>query len=370
MNTVLEVVEARWRYHKATEGMSHARDTLRGDVEAFVILQAAPGLTAPARRDVLHHHAKALRNLGDDAQAIAMCERILAEEGGGPATQILLARLLMRRASGSTKQATDTVRVRDLLIDILERAERAPNEVGMSVILASIEELGREPLDDWAAEITRRFRGLIRSTLVAATARSFPQGLSALAGIGRYLGWNEPDRLAEILTDVSPTYPALARTDSERGSWGDILLAAGQNSGGGARTELLEQALAFYEALERPSTFHLQQKGRTLFELGRMEEAGAVLTPLAAADGKGFARYWLSKVQLAQGDAVSALSLIDEAIDLLGTERRYMAAFLEHRYDVRVALGDPAALEDLRRAHKSARPGRRHELRLAERLTS
>jgi tetratricopeptide (TPR) repeat protein len=362
VNTILEVIEAAWRFNKQMLGPPAARALLDQHLEAYTLLEGAATITPVARRDVRHQHAKALRNLGRRDEAITLCETLVAEYQGAP-TKLLLARLLLTPQSDrATLQ-----RARDLLVEIVEQADKGEHPVGTSVLLATIGEFGREYMDEWAGDITERYRNLIKHTLVEAAARGLPQGLKALADIGRYFGWHDPDRLVDILTDVPRAFTGEATTDEHRAAWGDILLSAGQVDDPAAARQNLERALAFYEELQRPNSFNLQQKGRTLYELGRLDEAAAVLIPLAATDNRGFSRYWLSKVRLAQGDADNALALVEEALGLLPAGSRHMSAFLEHRYDVRIAKADPDAITDLRQALALAR-AQRHRAQLTMKL--
>lgn len=354
VHVVLEAVEARWRYDKYVADQGRARATLASHLAVYDTLEQAPGISAAARRDVRHQRAKALRNLGDYAAAERQCEALVADGVASPATLLLLGRLV----AGDKGRGDDGARrARDLFVTILEAADADPDAVGASVLLATIGEFARGVMDTWAADAMDRFRGLIHRALVEAAQRGLPQGLEALAAVARYYGWRAPERLEAILAEVPPTFAAQAATTNDRTAWGDILLAASQTGDRARARAYLEHALTFYEEIEQPRPFHRQQKGRTLYELGRFAEAAAVLEPLAAEDRQPFSRYWLSKALLGLGDASRALGAIDDALGRI-TEgargRSYAATFLEQRYAVRASLGAPDALDDLQRAHDAA----------------
>jgi hypothetical protein len=363
VNTVLEAVEAQWRYDKDQAGVPDAQATLRSHLATYDLLEQVPGLSPNARRDVRHQHAKALRNVGDQAGALRLSEAVVAEGPPSAAAMLLLGRLLAGRPAG----ARDPERARALFEGILEWADADAQAVGTSALLAAISEFGREVMNAWAPDVMDRFHPLIHRTLVDAAARALPQGLQALAVVARFYGWHAPDRLDAILAEVPPTFAAQATAAQDRAAWADILLAAGHTDDPGRARAHLEHALAIYAGLECPDNFQLQQHGRVLYELGRLEEAASVLAPLAAQANQLYGRYWLSKVRLAEGDAGSALALVDDALAQLPTGSRYCSAFLHHRYAVRSALGDPAATDDLRRALAETRDAR-YKCLLAEQL--
>jgi hypothetical protein len=59
----------------------------------------------------------------------------------------------------------------------------------------------------------------------------------------------------------------------------------------------------------------------------------------------------MARARLAQGDAAEALTWIDQALEG-PTAEQFRSEFLELRYDIRAALGDRTAIDDLRAARE------------------
>lgn len=138
--------------------------------------------------------------------------------------------------------------------------------------------------------------------------------------------------------------------DSTRVACGELFaeVAKGPN---GVEAGFQAQALRYYEAVETPQDFGLQKHGQLLVEMDRPGEAEAVL--LRISKPQPFTFYWLSKAQLGQGKHDEAMVTINQALDgLRSGQARFRPTFLAHRFEVRHALSDPAAREDLTEAHR------------------
>jgi tetratricopeptide (TPR) repeat protein len=339
--TAFEALEALYRKRKYEDGVDAARRYLRWELDVFHVLESAPGISRAARLRTMHHHAKALRNVQLFDDAIALCEQILREEPL-PGTKLLLARLILHKEAGRD-------RAKDLLYELLEEARQSPHEAQISVTLAAIENLGRHQLNLHLREALARFGEVIAEYVVDGAARGFDLAFTAFAAIGRDLQYNDEQLFNRIFARLPDRGVADVRGDGERAAWGDILLSAAKGMEPDRRERALREAVSFYRTMENPESFNLQQLGQTYYQLGEFELAAGILAPIVRDRPNPWNRYWLSKTRLAQGDAKGALLLVDEA---LRDERaqKYRAALLEHRHEIRRALRDEEAAEDLEAA--------------------
>jgi len=343
VSAVCEAVEAIYRTTKHISGIDTARLELEKYLEVFSTLATAPRVSPLARRTALHHQAKALRNLKRYEDAIQLCEKILTEHDS-PATILLLARLL-----ASERDPSKVERAKALLFELLERAKASPDSAEISVTLAAIETLGWWQLKKWFREALQKYGSLAADYIIASSERGFDHASVAFAAIGRELRYNDPDAFASVFKQLPPRTPEEAADDRERAAWGDILLSASEIEALGRSPQFAADALRFYEAIIAPVPYHLQQRGHALVLVGRFQEAVDVLRPVVNSDPNPWNRYWLSKALFALGDHDVPLQLISDALaDTRATA--YRATLLEHRWEIRRARSDPAAIEDLREA--------------------
>jgi len=289
------------------------------------------------RYRVLHHRAKALRNLKRFPEAIELCQQIL-EKRQSRATKLLLARLLVFESESRE-------RAKVLLFDLLSEARAEPH-AEISVTLAAIAVLGQWQLKKWFREALAEFGKLLADLIVEAAVRGFDQAFVAFAAIGRDLQYNDEALFFRVFDELPLRSLDDVQEDKERAAWGDILLAAAKARSGEQHNKLLAEALQWYDSMLQPEPFNLQQKGQVLFLQGECEQAIATLEPLAATEPNPWNRYWLSKALLKVGDLLRARTLIDDALNDPKSER-YRSAFLEHRFDIRDSVGDSAAVDDL-----------------------
>ncbi len=357
--TIVEAMEALYRREKWTSGPTAAKEVLRSQMAIFENLTSAKNLSEATHLRVLHHKAKALRNLKQFADATPLCRQIL-EKQNLRATRLLLARLLAFEES-SRKEA------KDLLVGLLEEAQNDPHS-DISVTLAAITVLGQSQLEVWLRDALTKYGPFLAMLILEAAARGFDHAFVAFAAIGRNLQFNDEQLFFQIFDQLPIRALDDVRDDSERAAWGDILLAAAKAKEGDKREGLLAEALQWYESLRQPKPYHLQQKGQTLYLLRKYGESAAVLGPLVEESPNPWNRYWLSKCLLATKDNAGALRLIDEALDDSRSDR-FRSAMLEHRYDVRIATNDSDAASDLREAFDRCE-NPKYKAALAKRLES
>jgi uncharacterized protein HemY len=115
--------------------------------------------------------------------------------------------------------------------------------------------------------------------------------------------------------------------------------------------------LSFFEAEDSPKDFHIQRHAELLLDMGRADQAEALLKAHRQLESSCWIHRLMARTRLAQNDAPAALIWIERALaDDKGVSRH--DEFLELRYEIRRALGDPDALQDLRAAVDLAAAGR------------
>lgn len=102
----------------------------------------------------------------------------------------------------------------------------------------------------------------------------------------------------------------------------------------------------------------------------RFADAQVTLSEIDDIETKPFAAYRLSQSRLGQGDPSEALSLINAALDRLEPKHaHFRSAFLAHRFDVRQALSDTKAIEDLDEAIFVCEPGKYRDMLAGKRAS-
>jgi tetratricopeptide (TPR) repeat protein len=361
VSAICESVEAIYRKRKQLSGISAARSTLDQCLGVFDDLADSPHTSRNGRRTAIHHKAKALRNLQRYDEAIELCESILREHDS-PATQLLLARLLI------FKDKADIERAKNLLFEILKRAQESASTAEVSVTLAAIETLGRWQLKQWFREALEQFGALVTNLIVESAERGLDQAYSAFASIGRELRYNNQELFVRVFEQMPAFTPEDARDDKERSAWGHILLAASQALLLARSNQLAMEALEFYDSIASPDDFTIQEKGHALVILNRNAEAVELLSPLVSRTPNPWNRYWLSKGLLGIGRQDEALEMVNEALKD-PKAKDYLATLFEQRWEIRNSTGDPGAIDDLRSAHDSCRDAK-HRDALAKKIAA
>lgn len=354
---VIEAIEHLFLYEKeADETAAQARLTER--LPAFAILAALPYLSDREQSQIKHHEAKALKRLGKAEAAAAMFEAVL--DGPAPLNESRLQLIDLYR--GQSDKAGETV----ALVDTIFKERAQGGDVTYSVLLGLIERLPAGN-GSWRNETIARHAGDIEKTIVEAANRGVGQAFRAFAPLGRFLSKEMPEMFRSIFDQLpNPGVESLAPED--RFAWAEIYAEAARLSDAD-RPAKQARALALYESLARPSKFHTQRRAELLIEMERPAEGEALIRALLNFDqDSGWLQRLLARARLAQGDPADALLWINDALGRL-TSEHFRSEFLELRFDIRTALNDGAAFEDLEAAHgASQRVGERQ--RLAERLAT
>lgn len=345
ISTVLEAEEAVYLRRKFDLGRMSAEELRRRNLEVFERLSRAPGISGPAQRAIQHHYAKALRIVGELDEAKRLCEELLAGPDPMAATKLLLARILLHQ------QPTGSVAAGRLLFDILEEAQAAPDQVSISVLLAVVSELRRGK--GWVEGALDQFGDLIADRIVAAASRGVDHAYLTLADIGSTWNWHDREQFRQVLDEIPPRQLSPDLVDQQLVAWGKILVNSREALPPERRAGMLREAVAFFEAVRERDPMVDQEYGKALLFSGRISDARRVFTAVHEQRPSVFSAYWLSQAYFAAGNAESARTLIDQALE--ENERaadpgKFAATLLAHRFEVRSALKDVAAHEDLVRA--------------------
>lgn len=360
-----ELLECLYRRDKVDGGLDSARANLTGRLGLYAKVADAKGLSPYGQRTVLHHKAKALRNLKRYDEATALCESIV-KNYDSPATNLLLAKLLLYGDGSAVERA------RSLLVQILHDAKIAPEKAEISVVLASIEALGwgllKKAIPNALADALAVYGETVADLISSSAARGFDQAFVSFAAIGRALRYHDEGLFLRVLSSLGRVRPEDARDDKERAAWGHIYLSASEAPSIENANEYATLALEFYESLREPNPFERQQTGHAMCQLSRFDEAGEILETLVKEEPNAWNRFWLSKVVVHRGDFGRAVELIDAAL-VEPKAGSYAATFLEQRFNIRKARGDADAIVDLQKAHDSCVDGK-YKGALAKRLAA
>lgn len=337
---IIEFIECLYRADKVAS-IDDAKARLAERLPLFERLLNLKVVNPRSYAETRHHWAKALKVLDRIEEATEQFEAVMSGQYPLDATRLQLIRLY----------ADKNTRAVELADEILTAAE-TPLTVISSVVLGVVENLSwakGDALDKFFA----KHGDLIEREIIHAANAGLDQAYTALATVGRYWSWHEPERLRKIFSAV-PVMPPETADDRTSGALGEILLKLGKYP---ANPELQEAAVAYFESIKDPKDFQRQKHGEVLIDLGRSSEAETVLRTAGKLDTDAFLNYRLSQAMLGQGKADEALAAIELALAHLQGDK-FHPSFLEQRFLARKAQGDPLAVGDLDAAIAVCQPGR------------
>jgi tetratricopeptide (TPR) repeat protein len=336
---ILESIECLYRADKVAS-IDDAKARLLERLPLFERLLTLNVVNPLSYAETRHHWAKALKILDRIEEATEQFEAVMSGPYPLDATRLQLIRLY----------ANKNTRAVELADEILTAAE-TPLTVISSVVLGVVENLSWAK-GDALDELFAKHGDLIEREIIQAANAGLDQAYTALATVGRYWSWHEPERLRKIFGTI-PVMPPEAADDRTSGDLGEILLKLGKYP---ANPELQQVAVAYFESIKDPKDFQRQKYGEVLIDLKRFPEAEAVLRTAEKLDTDAFLNYRLSQAMLGQGKD-EALVAINLALARLRDDK-FRPSFLEQRFLARKAQGDPLAVEDLDAAIAVCKPGR------------
>jgi hypothetical protein len=354
VRSIIEAIEATYSLTAEEKSKKEAKSRLQSLMPAFEIMEKAP-LPGTLRQEIRHHRAKMLTRIDAWDEAEAIFGELLKENDALHATKLQLVRVLARdRKTEATAMAAELIGL-------------PAGDLAATVRIAAWVELARMQPEEVANRIDE-----IRTTLRSASARDAAAAYGLVAQVGSCLVYNNPDAalaLFDEIKDGEPTFPS----DRERQDWARAQVVAAkallERSATNTARGFLERACSTYEAVRvgSMSEYHLIQYSEALLLLDRPDEAKAALER-ASADGRSeFWWYRYAKAQLRIGNVADAYAAIDRALSVLKDEK-YRSAFLEVRYEVRVATNDDDAEKDLVMAVSLA-SNPKYKQQLQQRLT-
>jgi tetratricopeptide (TPR) repeat protein len=353
--TIIETVEKLFLLDKH-DGERVARERLGERMPVFAALASLPALTSREQAQIQHHEGKALKRLGKLDEAAERFEAVLA--GPCPMDEARLQLVTIYRSK--PEKAAETI----ALVDQVFARWGAGEDVTYSVILGLIERLpageGR-----WRNDIIARHAEAIKTTIIEAANQGVGQGVRAFAPLGRFISTEMPELFIEIFQQIPVPVPEGSGVDGDKFAWAEIHAEAAKALKADA-TALRAKALRFYEAMVKPDDFNTQRRAEVLIEMGRAQEAEALLLPLQGRRSPEWVERLLARTRLALGDPAGALERINTALILLKAEH-FRSEFLELRFDIRSALGDAEAASDLKAALEASQKAAESK-RLAFRL--
>jgi hypothetical protein len=349
---LIETVEQLYLRAKA-QGKATVTAFVDASLPMFDSLEALPGLTPRQTAEIHHHRGKVYRWLHRDEDARREFETVMTGPFPLDATRLQLIRLY--------KWTKDFAAAARLGEEVLTAAEDT-GVVSPSVLLAVIQDL---PWRDVSVRTQLLWpkQAFIEQTIVGYANAGYDQAYKTLAAVARCWSQEAPEVLARVLAAIPALSAERVDDDEARFTFGDILLEASRASDADV-TETQRLALSFFEAEVEPKDFHIQRHAELLLDMGRAERAEALLKAHRQFDSSCWIHRLMARARLAQDDAPAALAWIDRALaDDKGVSRR--DEFLELRYEIRRALGEAEAVDDLKAAAGLAAEGRRRTRLLA-----
>lgn len=336
---VLETIEAKGRQIKQQVGWTESKGWLAANLGTYDLLLSMTNLTLRQTVEIRHHRAKTLKAIDREEEAETAFREVLADFPL-PDSKLQLARIVAKRPEGQAE-------ARKLAAEIIDARGRNAG-VSSSTVLA-LGDLLNGHRADWGAELLATHEELFLEEALYSAAAGVSQGYYSLASFVRALVWHAPDRVADLLARLPEPTPLLMDDDQSRAGYAEIMFHAAT---AGAEKLYLPRALEAYEALSAPDDFQKRKWGETLYRLGRLDDAEALLESVTDESGRIWLAHSLSQVKLAKGQLDDALTLVDVAIEgATGVNGKYRGSFLLQRAKVRIARGENSA-EDIQEGRR------------------
>lgn len=336
--TIIETFE--WRYLRLKQSSrDSAKAFAKEGLQLFDDLAKVPGLTLRQQSEIRHHRGKALAWVNLRDQALMEFEAVLTSE-----EPLDASRLQLMRAYKHSKKNDEAIALGEKVINA---AEAKPGAVSQSVLLAVMQDI---PWREEAARsrILQPRQDFIERTIVENAIAGVEQAYKTLAAVARFWSQEAPDVLARVLQTIPTSNMERFEDDDTRNGFADVMFEYGRSLGqdGG---EALRKALILFDGATKLSPFNEQRKAELLIFMDRSQEAIPILQAREDRHTNGWIQRLLAQGLLSQGRFADALVWIDQALQDPKCKSHYHE-FWEHRYHIRVSLGEGDAIEDLSKA--------------------
>ncbi|WP_260596827.1 hypothetical protein [Sphingomonas endolithica] len=324
---VVETIEARGRHIRQMAGSSAGREWASRNLPAYDLLTSMADLAPRQAAEIGHHRAKTLRILKryDEAEEGF---RTVVENFPLYDAKLQLVRMLTRRPEGQAEAKRHSLEI----IAAYKRGEG----VSASSFMALGDTLNGERTS-WSGDIMDEHEELFLSEALYSAAAGVSQGYHSVASFVRALVWHAPERVEDLLLRLPEPTPLMLDDDQSRAGYAEIMFHAAMS---GSEQSYLSRALEAYGALTSPDDYQKRKWGETLFKLGDLPAAEAMLEDVEDEEGRIWLAHNLSQVKLGLGKSDDALVLADEAVEgSTGANVKYRSSFLLQRIKVKLALG-------------------------------
>ncbi|MBY5326889.1 ATP-binding protein [Rhizobium leguminosarum] len=337
VNVVIESIEQLFLHDKERQDPA-AQDRLRDRLVAFDHMLALPELTPRETAELLHHKGKALKRLREPIAAAELFEEVL--RGPFPLHEARLQLVDLYRGN-KDKEARATQ-----LVDEMLRPDADTHGLTYSVLLGVIERLPSGS-GQWRSSLIDRHAASIERAIISAANAGAQHAFDAFAALGRYISVERPNMFRTIFKGLPEADLDSLQSDRERAARAEIYFEASRLSPEQA-IELQQKARLHYRSIIRPVPFNHQRHAELLIEMGQPADGETLLRDLTALNNEWQERL-MARSRLDQGDAAGALEWIERALLKL-TAERFRSEFRELRFEIRRALGDGEAIDDLEAA--------------------
>jgi tetratricopeptide (TPR) repeat protein len=345
---IREIIETfEWQYLRAKHaGADQASVYVNRGLGLFADLLHLPALTSRQCSEIRHHFGKALAWANRHEEAWREFEAVLASDEPLDASRLQLMRGYKREGENDKAIALGE--------EVISAAEAHPGDISPTLLLAVLQAI---PWREEAARerILRPRQDLIVRTIVDNAEAGLEQAYGTLAAVARYWSQESPDVLENILKAVPRPDIARFESDEARAEFGDVMFEYGRSLGseGGAP---LQVALDLFESSASLSQFHEQRRAELLIELGRADEAERLLRARGDLETNCWVQRLMALALARQSKSEEASIWIDRALDDEACSSRFHE-FWDLRFQIRVALGQVDASDDLRAAISLAPAG-------------
>ncbi|WP_250528256.1 hypothetical protein [Caballeronia sp. GAWG2-1] len=342
---IIETFE--WQYLRVKlVGMKEAKAFAERGLTLFDDLERIPDLTSRQRSEICHHRGKALAWAGRRDKAVQEFEAVMASETPLDATRLQLLR--------AYKNAGLNDKAIQLGLEVIMAAEAHAGNVSPSVLVAVMQDIPwRE--EKARREILRPREDFIIRTILDNAAAGVEQAYSTLAAVARFWSQEAPEILQAVLEKIRKPDMARFEDDDTRHGFAEVLFEYGRGRGENGKPSL-DTALALFEGAIRAKPYNEQRKAELLIEMGRAGEAEAILANRNELQTSGWIQRLMARALLVLGRPEEAINWIDRAFEDQACRSQFHQ-FREHRYEIRQALGDKGATDDLRAAIELAPEG-------------